>query len=141
MRKMGFNKGVALLLAMFILVFIAILVVAFLNLLTSDLTITTNHLGRLKALYIAEAGAEYVVSELRNNKGWSRADSDPAITFPSGSGSSYDVTYPKAGTTRIIESIGSVDNDTFRATIEAQVSIQGASSPYTIKIVSFQETG
>lgn len=139
MREMICERGVALLLAMFILVFISILVVAFLNLLTSDLVITTNHLGRLKALYIAEAGAEEVISRLRANRNWS-GNIGPVV-FPAGSSSSYTVTYPKSGTTRIIESRSQVDNNKFIAIIEARVSIQGASSPYTIRIVGFQETG
>ena len=137
------KKGVALVLAMFILVFIAMLVVAFLNLITSDIAITSNHLGRLQALYIAEAGVEHAISQLRAN-GDQSLNLGP-ITFPSGSTSSYTVTYPKSSTppieTRLIVSTGQVDNDKFRASIETQVSIEGASSPYTIKIVSFQETG
>ena len=133
------DKGVALVLTMFMLVFISILVVAFLHLLTSDLIITTNHLGRLRALYIAEAGVEYAISQLRTNRNWSVAQLWTA--FPSGSTSSWSVTYPKAGTTtRIIESDGRVDVDEFKAKVEARVSIQGSGSPYTIRIVSYQET-
>jgi len=139
MKKLSEKNAVALLLAMFILVFIAILVVAFLNLLTSDLVITTNHLGRLKALYIAEAGIEHAISQLRNNINWS-VNSESTI-FPSASASSYTVTYPKSGTTRVIESRGQVGNNKFIAIIQAQISIQGQASPYIVKIVSFQETG
>lgn len=131
------NRAVALILAMFTLVFIAILVVAFLELLTSDLVITNNHLGRLQALYIAEAGVEHAISQLRVNKKWT--DNPYTEIFPSGSSNSYAVT--KATTaTRVITSVGNIDNK-FTATIEAQVSIQGSSSPYTIRIVSFKETG
>jgi hypothetical protein len=134
------KKAVALVLAIFILVFISILVVALLNLLTSDLVITNNHLGRLQALYLADAGVEDAISQLRIlSKGWS--GSVGPIPFPAGSSSSYTWTYPQAGTTRVIESTGQVDNNKFKATIKAQISIQGGSIPWTIKIVSFQETG
>ena len=132
------KKAVALVLAMFILVFISILVVAFLNLLTSDLVITTNHLGRLKALYIAEAGVEYAISRLRADKNWSVTQE--WTVFPSGSTSSWTVTYPKSGTARVIESSSQVDNNKFQAKVEAKVSIRGTSNPWTIKIVSYQET-
>jgi Tfp pilus assembly protein PilX len=130
------KKAVALVLAIFILVFISILVVALLNLLTSDLVITANHLGRLNALYIAEAGVEDAISQLRINRNWTA--SNQTWTFPSGSSSSYTVTY---GTTRIIQSTGQVDNNKFTATIQARVTIKGTVSPYTVRIVSFQETG
>lgn len=131
------KKGVALLLAMFVLVFISLLFAAFANILTSDLMITANHQGRLRALYIANAGIEYAVARLRSNRDWSATE---VSVFPAVSTSSYTVTYPQAGTTRIIECTGRVDNNKFSAKIEAQVSISGSSSPYTVKIVSYQET-
>jgi len=140
LKKFGFQrnqKGVALLLAMFILVFIAILAVVFLELLTSDLQITSNHSGKLKALYIADAGIEHAVSRLRANRNWTA--NSQQIVFPSGSSSSYTITYPKAGTTRTIVSAGSLENNRFTATVEAKISIQGSSSPYNIKIVSWSE--
>jgi Tfp pilus assembly protein PilX len=131
------KKAVALVLAIFILVFISILVVALLNLLTSDLVITNNHLGRLKALYTAEAGIEYAVSQLRTNINWT-ANPYTEI-FPPTSDNSFSVT-KTTPTTRIITSVGNIDNK-FTATIEAKVSIQGTSSPYTVRIVSYKETG
>jgi Tfp pilus assembly protein PilX len=128
------KKAVALVLAIFILVFISILVVALLNLLTSDLVITANHLGRLEALYTAEAGVEDAISQLRTNINWTTA----SVIFPDGSNNSYTVTRPTGS--RVITSIGNIDNK-FAATIEARVSIQGTSSPYTVRIVSYKETG
>jgi ABC-type glycerol-3-phosphate transport system permease component len=136
LRLLQGKKGIALVLAMFVLVLIAILLVAFLELITSDLQITTNHAGRLKALYIADAGIEYAVAQLRTNSYWTVTQGQ--TIFPSGSGNSYTVTYPKTGTTRVIRSVGMIA-DKFTAIIEAKVSIRGASSPYNIKIVSWQE--
>jgi type II secretory pathway component PulK len=136
MKEVNFKKGVALILAMFILVFIAILVVAFLELLTSDLVIANNHLGRLQALYIADAGVEHAISLLRASG--NQQINTGSITFP-GPGSSYTVT--KSPTSRIIQSVGQVGTNKFTATIQARVSIQGIGSPYTVRIVSFQETG
>lgn len=144
MKKTGIEKGkfiknqkaIALVLAMFILVFISIIIVAFLNLIASDLMITTNHLGRLRALYIAEAGVEYAVSQLRVDRNWT---ANQTTAFPSGSASTYTVTYP--GTTRVIVSSAQVDNNKFRATINATVSILGQVSPFTVKIVNFKEAG
>jgi Tfp pilus assembly protein PilX len=133
------QKAVALVLAMFILVFLSIIGVAFLNLVASDLLITTNHLGRQRALYIAEAGVEYAISQLRITKNWT-VNSQETI-FPSATSSSYTISYPKSGTSRTIISSAQVDNNKFTAGIEARVSIQGSSSPYVVKIVNFQETG
>ncbi len=131
------EKAVALILAMFILVFISILVVAFLELLTSDLVITTNHLGRLRALYTAEAGVEYPISQLRTSVNWS-APSGETMDFPTGSASSYTVT--RTAGSRVIESSGQVDSNKFIATVEARISIRSG-SPNIIRIVSFKETG
>lgn len=128
------KKGIALILAMFILVFISILAVAFLWLITSDLMIASNHLGRLKALYIAEAGVEHAVSLLRAS---GNQVLNLTIPFPD-SNSSYTVT--KAASSRVITSVGNIDNK-FQATIEAMVSIRQASGYWTVKIVSFRETG
>ncbi|OGX15062.1 MAG: hypothetical protein A2166_06495 [Omnitrophica WOR_2 bacterium RBG_13_41_10] len=133
------KKGIALILAMFILVFISILAVAFLWLITSDLMITSNHLGKLKALYIAEAGIEQAVYQLRLNKNW--IANQWQSPFPVGSNSSYTLTYPESGETRVIVSSAQVENNKFQATVKAKVSIKGASSPYTIRIVKYQETG
>ena len=134
--KMKNKKGVALVLAMFILVFISMLVGAFLILLTSDLTIANNHLGRLKALYIAEAGVEHAISQLRTSVTWS-ANPYTEI-FPTGSNNSYVVT--RTAGSRVITSIGNIDNK-FTAQIEARISIKSSSPKNIIKIVSFKETG
>ncbi|RKY32169.1 MAG: hypothetical protein DRP74_03165 [Candidatus Omnitrophota bacterium] len=131
------KKGVAFILALFILVLVSILVVAFIDLVTSDLRITNNHLARLKAIYIADAGIEYAVSQLRVDRNWS-VNSEETL-FPAGSTSSYSVTYPKAGTLRTIFCQGNLNNNEFVATIEAKVSIQGSGSPYDIKIVNWKE--
>jgi type II secretory pathway component PulK len=130
------KKGIALILAMFILVFVSILAVAFLWLITSDLMITSNHLGKLRALYIAEAGIEDAVSQLRANG--NHALNIGPISL--GSTGYYTVTYSN-GTSRVIQSTGQVDNNQFTATIEAKVSIRQAGSYWTVRIVSFQETG
>ncbi len=127
------QKGVALLLALFTLIIISLLVVAFFELTTIDLQIVSNHFRRNQALYIAEAGVEYAVSRLRNSNSsfpWT------TIYFTPGSGNTYNVTY--ASIPANITSIGTLTSDQ-RVNLEAKVSVRGTSPPYNVTIISWRE--
>jgi len=128
------NKGVALLLALFTLLIIALLVVAFLETTTIDLQIVSNQLNRNKALYIADAGVEYAVSCLKSSK----ANVTYSAQLPLGSGDTYSVTY--VSSSGIITSTGTlVSGESVK--LEAKVSVTGAGTgiPYGVKILSWQE--
>ena len=126
------KKGVALLLALFTLVIISLLAVAFLETTTIDLQIVSNQLKRNQALYIADAGVEYAISRLKNSK----SSFSQILAFPSGSGSTYNVTYPSSS--GIITSIGKLTSGE-QVTLEAKVSVTGASTPYSVKILYWRE--
>lgn len=126
------KKGVALLLALFILILASLLVIAFLELTTTDLQITSNHLTRNQALYIADAGVEYSLSRLKNSK----SDFSTTIEFPLGSGNTYNVTYSSISGT--ITSVASI-NAGPQLTLEVKVSVKGQTTPYNVKIISWRE--
>lgn len=127
------KKGVALLLALLSLVIISLLIVAFLELTTIELQIVSNHFTRNQALYIADAGVEYGISELRNNRNWK--GSNKAITFPPSSGNTYTVNY--SDTSGIITSVSRLSSGQ-QVTLQAAVTVTG-SKPYTVKIISWRE--
>ena len=124
------KKGVALLLALFTLLIIALLVVAFLETTTIDLQIVNNQLSRNKALYIADAGVECVVSCLKINK----ANVTYSAQLPSGSGDTYSVTY--VSSSGIITSKGTLASGE-SVTLKAKVSVTG--SPFTVNILYWSE--
>lgn len=126
------NKGVALLLALFTLMIISLLLMAFLEAATIDLQIIGNHLNKNQAYYIAEAGVEYGVSVLRNSK----ANFSQLLEFPVGSGNTYSVTY--SSISGKITSIGRIVSG-IAVNLEAKVSVLGAVAPYQVKIISSRE--
>ena len=127
------KKGVALLLALFTLTFVSMLVVTFIDITTSDLQITANHLARNKALYIADAGIEYVISRLITSR-------DPTLNsptqLPSGSGNSYAVTYDR--NSGIINAIGTLSSGE-RVILGVKVSVTGSNSPFKVRIINWKE--
>ena len=124
------KKGVALLLALFTLLIIALLVVAFLETTAIDLQIVSNQLNRNKALYIADAGIECGVYRLKSSK----ANFTQSAQLPSGSGDTYSVTY--VSSSGIITSKGTLaSGESVR--LEAKVSVTG--SPFTVKILYWRE--
>lgn len=127
------KKAVALLLALFILILANLLVIAFLELITTDLQIASNHKIRNQAVYIGEAGIEYAISRLRTNKNW--GGTAGAIEFPLGSGNTYNVTYTLGSGT--ISSTATLTSG-YQVTAEARVSVTG-SSPFRVKILSWRE--
>jgi type II secretory pathway component PulK len=129
------KKGVALLLALFTLLIVSLLVVAFYELITIDLQITSNHLKRNQALYIADAGVEYAISRLRLN----RSNFSQGVEFPSGSGNNYNVNVTSVDiSAKIILSTGTLASGE-AVRLEAKVSVLGQNPPYRLKIISWRE--
>ena len=127
------NKGVALLLALFTLLIIALLVVAFLETTAIDLQIVSNQLNRNRALYVADAGVEYAVSCLKTSKA---NINNYSAQLPSGSGNTYSVTY--VSSSGIITSTGTLASGE-HVDLQAKVSVTGSSSPFTVKILYWRE--
>ena len=128
------KKGAALLLAIFSLIIISLLVTAFLELTTIDLQIISNHLMRNQALYIADAGIEYAISQLRINKNWKQTLRP--IELPVGSGNTYDVTYSSVSG-KINSKATLVSGQ--EITLEAKVSVKTGTPTYAVKIIYWRE--
>lgn len=131
--KMQKRKGVALILALFSLLFISLLVVAFLDMTTIEQQIVTNRLRDLESTFIADAGVETAVFELRQNKGYNGTGGP--LEFPSGSGNTYDVDVSVSTST--ITSTGTVGN--FLRKLEVEFSLTGSSPPFTVEIDTWKE--
>jgi Tfp pilus assembly protein PilX len=128
------KKGVALLLALFTLVLASLLAISFMDLTTTDLQITDNLYRKNQALYLADAGVEYAIYQLRNDKNWNKTKKP--IDLPSGSGNTYSVTY--SSTSGTITSVGALNSGP-QVTLEAKVSVSGSKSPYTVKTIYWRE--
>ena len=140
-RLMPNQKGVVLLLTAFLILFMSIFVIGFLEVATTETEIMRNHSLSNNALYIAEAGIEDAIYTLRQagNHHWDEGFTDKV--FPAGSSSSYTVTvdngdYP----TIVITSTGTVSG-TFQRQVEAEISISGppVAAPYPISINQWKE--
>lgn len=128
------KKGIALILALFTLLFVSLLVVAFLDMATIDQQITTNQIRDLQASFIADAGVETAIYELKAQEeegDYSGTGGD--VEFPSGSGNTYNVSVSDS----TITSIGTIGD--FSHTIEVDFSLTGGSSPYTVMIDTWKE--
>lgn len=125
------RKGIALILALFTMLFISLIVVAFLDIATIDQLIATNQIRDSQASFIADAGVETAIYGLRSDNTYPGTVGD--VEFPSGSGNTYNVSV--SGST--ITSIGTVGD--FSQTVEVDFSLTGSSPPYTVKINSWKE--
>ena len=126
------KKGVALLVTLFTLLLASLLLVGFLQVVTSDLRIMHNHYLKGKVMYIAEAGAEYAFSLLRSGS----ADFSQTIIFPQGSQNTYSVTY--SNTSGKIISIGKLQSGE-QARLEVMASVKGSAQPYKVKTIYWRE--
>jgi type II secretory pathway component PulK len=128
------KKAQALLLAIFSLILISLLVTAFLELTTIDLQIISNHLIKNRALYIADAGIEYAIAQLRINNNWKKTPRP--IELPPGSSNTYDVTYSDvSGKINAKARLASGEE----INLEAKVSIKGNAPAYNVKIIYWRE--
>ena len=130
-RYMRENKGVALILALFTMLFISLIVVAFLDIATIDQLIATNQIRDSQAGFIADAGVETAIYELRQDNTYTGTGVD--IEFPSGSGNTYNVTV--SGST--ITSTGTIGD--FSRTVEVDFLLIDSFFPYTVRINSWKE--
>lgn len=126
------EQGQALVLVIFVMLFVFLMVTALSDLISIDLQIVNNQLRSVKADYIAEAGVEDAISRLRLNRDY--AVSNENVEFPSGSGNSYSITITNTDNTII--STGTLLN--FQRVKQAKFRIMGRSSPYKVNIMSWK---
>lgn len=109
------EKGLALILALFITVILTSAVALMLEAMWTDLRIAGNLHKELKAFYIAEAGIETALKELKADPTWSEGFDE--VEFPPGSDGKFSVTVSRSGSTVEITSIGEIDGAVKQLTI------------------------
>jgi Tfp pilus assembly protein PilX len=123
------------------MLFIAMLFVAVFDVLTTDLQITDNHRRGAEALYIAEAGVEDAMYNLRQNANWT-SDGSQSIEFPRNSGNYYTVRYPYLNRPQYrdtMEATATLADGGFQKTIRARVAVSGTQAPYHVALTGWEE--
>lgn len=128
------QDAAVLLVTVFLVAFSALLVTGLLHGLTTDLQISHNHIWSTKALYIADAGIEHAIRELRADSNWRGPYTE---VFPAGSASQFSVSVTPSGSSLIIDSSGTSGG--FTRTIKADLRLAVTSPPYPVKVFNWKE--
>jgi len=135
------DKGIALILTLFSLLFISLLIVAFLDTITIDQQIATNQIKDMQASFFADAGIEYAIYKLKNDNSYDTDSNENGDVYPNdddydtdnlGAGS-YKVGIPTGTLPKTIISTGTMG--TFNRSLE--VIIYGSGS--SVRIESWNE--
>jgi type II secretory pathway component PulK len=139
-NKLNNERGVALILAMMVMVALSLLTVNSFEMLSGSISISRNHKDDLQALYVAEAGIEDAIIQLRYDRNW-------GVGFLDGkdfNGNKYIVEIENpSGSQDIVKitSTGKVGN--FSRVLEAQAKIIGTEefSPleYSVAVLYWKE--
>lgn len=76
------EKGMALIMALFTLLFVSLAVVMFVDTVTIEQTIATNHIKDIQAAYLADAGIEYAIIELKADASYDTDKDADGIVYP-----------------------------------------------------------
>ncbi len=134
-RNRSDQEGVILILMVFIVAMSTLFVGALLRSHTSDLQITRNHLNSMKALFVADAGIEDAISELRADFTWNAGFTDQI--FPSGDSSKYTVSVVNNHPLVVITSTGEANG--FIRNIEVELNIVESTAPYPVRVIYWKE--
>lgn len=131
MKKIQRQKGVVMLIAIFVIALMTTLVVGIAQMNTEQIQIIQNQISATEALYIAEAGLNDALSEIRNNNVWSNGFSNKSYY-----GGQYDVGVVENTPYFTITSTGTSANG-FVAEVEADITT-GDTAPYIIRIDEYK---
>jgi len=132
------EKGFALILAIFLMLFISLLFVSMFNMLTTEVAITGNMSKDAVALYLAEAGIERAVYELSQDNTWT-SDGTIQTYLPSGQTDNYYYIVRAAGS-NTVDATGYVGAENYSKTLRATVSISGtAPGPWAVEVETWEE--
>jgi len=114
----GRQRGVALVMVVFVIAFLTALAVAMLEEATTDLAIYRNHTFGLKAMYAAHAGVGKAVEQFRIK--WDNVNSiSGSVAAPDGTTVAYSATIARSGVVMTVTSTGTAGGYTRR--IEARI--------------------
>jgi Tfp pilus assembly protein PilX len=118
------NRGVVLLMVVFIVALVSAIVIGMLQLNTEDIQIMRNHIHAAEVLAIAEAGLEDALSHLRSDADWNAGFADKPFA-----GGTYSVTVEPSSVT----SVG-ISPAGFVARVQADVTIGTDGPPHEVAI-------
>ncbi|MBT3261810.1 hypothetical protein HOC37_03390 [bacterium] len=129
------QKGVVLVLTVFAIAFSFILILGVLEISTIDLQIVRNYQKSVRALYIAEAGVEDAIYELRQNHLWNTGFTNKLFA-----NETYTVTITNNYPNVIINTTSTITGN-FQKQMQVQISISGPpyTPPYPVRVVAWQE--
>jgi Tfp pilus assembly protein PilX len=118
------NRGVVLLMAVFVVALLAAIVVGMLQINTEEIQIMQNHIRGAEARAVAEAGLNDALAQLRADATWDKGFAEKPFD-----GGTYTVTRDEAKVT----SLGTT-SEGFTARIEADVTVKPAGPPHQVNI-------
>jgi Tfp pilus assembly protein PilX len=118
------NRGVVLLMVIFVVALLAAIVVGMLQINTDEIQIMQNHMRGAEARAVAEAGLNDALAQLRTDATW-----DKGFAEKSFDGGTYTVTRDESKVT----SLGTTSQG-FTARIEADVTVEPAGPPHQVTI-------
>jgi hypothetical protein len=132
MKEQQKNDGSVLIIVVFVIAFMAALVLGIAQINTEEIQLMRNHIGMAKALAVAEAGLNDALAELRGDAGWTGPIDDEPFA-----GGTYDVTIEGTYPDPNIIATGT-SSDGFIARVKAQVRVGAIGPPYTIRIDKYR---
>lgn len=127
------ERGFVLVLTLFAALIMSVLIIAYINIQTTDLSLIKNNLGSKKAYYIAEAGIADAINEIRTKS--LIADTQWQKNFPDTSADTYSVAVSKKG--RLITSTGHAAASNFSRTLE--VTLIDVTAPHLVAVDQWKE--
>ncbi len=124
MREKNHNRGVVLIMSVFVVALLAAIVMGMLQIDTEEIQIMRNHMHGAEALAVAEAGLNHALAEIRADAWWRAGFRDKSFA-----GGAYTVT--RHGSQ--ITSVG-VSARGFSARLQAKVSVAGEGPPHEVVI-------
>ena len=136
------RKGYVLLLTLFAALMLPVLIIAYINIQTTDLTLIKNRMCSTKAYYIAEAGIADALNEIRENGKFPVDPNDPQDTqweknFPDTSADTYSVSVSQDST--VITSTGHAAASNFSRTLEVTVGFYWTKTGDIVAIEDWKE--
>jgi Tfp pilus assembly protein PilX len=141
-NKLNNERGVALILAMMVMVALSLLTVNSFEMLSGSIRISRNHKDDLQALYVAEAGIEDAIIQLRYDRNWIAGFDEKDFD-----GNKYTVVVTVVETVgtdnSVIKLLSTGKAGNFQRTLEAQAKIIGTEefSPleYSVAVLYWKE--
>jgi len=130
------KKGFILMTVIFLIMIVSVIVGTMFYQLTKDMELIKDIRKRAQTLYIAEAGIEDAIYNLRLDNTWT-SDGTAAIEFPEDSGNTYAITYPVDEST--VQSIATLSGGDQR-TVEAELSVSDEGPPYAVEMDTWEDT-